>query len=53
MSATGQPLPTPTIAPAEGTLGVVCVGLGAVATTFIAGVELIRRGMAEPVGSLS
>jgi myo-inositol-1-phosphate synthase len=43
----------PTIAPAEGKLGVVCVGLGAVATTFIAGVELIRRGMAEPVGSLS
>jgi myo-inositol-1-phosphate synthase len=42
-----------TIAPAEGKLGVVCVGLGAVATTFIAGVELIRRGMAEPVGSLS
>jgi myo-inositol-1-phosphate synthase len=43
----------PTIAPAEGKLGVLCVGLGAVATTFIAGVELIRRGMAEPVGSLS
>jgi myo-inositol-1-phosphate synthase len=47
------PLPTPTIAPAEGKLGVVCVGLGAVATTFIAGVELIRRGMAEPIGSLT
>jgi myo-inositol-1-phosphate synthase len=46
-------LPTPTIAPADGKLGVVCVGLGAVATTFIAGVELIRRGMAEPVGSLT
>jgi myo-inositol-1-phosphate synthase len=46
-------LPAPSIAPAEGTLGVVCVGLGAVATTFIAGVELIRRGMAEPVGSLT
>jgi myo-inositol-1-phosphate synthase len=29
------------------------VGLGAVATTLIAGVELIRRGMAEPVGSLT
>jgi myo-inositol-1-phosphate synthase len=46
-------LDVPTIAPAEGKLGIVCVGLGAVATTFIAGVELIRRGMAEPVGSLS
>jgi myo-inositol-1-phosphate synthase len=46
-------LPTPPIAPAEGKLGVVCVGLGAVATTFIAGTELIRRGMAEPIGSLT
>ena len=41
------------VSPAEGKLGVVCVGLGAVATTFIAGVELIRRGMAEPIGSLT
>jgi myo-inositol-1-phosphate synthase len=48
-----QPLPSPEIAPADGRLGVVCVGLGAVATTFIAGVELIRRGMAEPFGSLT
>jgi myo-inositol-1-phosphate synthase len=46
-------LDTPTIAPAEGKLGVLCVGLGAVATTFIAGVELIRRGMADPIGSLT
>ncbi len=46
-------LARPDIAPADGRLGVVCVGLGAVATTFIAGVELIRRGMAEPVGSLT
>jgi len=53
VSVTDQHLPTPKIAPAEGKLGVVCVGLGAVATTFIAGVELIRRGMADPVGSLS
>ena len=42
-----------TIAPAEGTLGVLCVGLGAVATTYIAGVENIRRGAAKPVGSLA
>jgi myo-inositol-1-phosphate synthase len=31
----------------------MCVGLGAVTTTFIAGVELIRRGMAKPIGSLT
>jgi myo-inositol-1-phosphate synthase len=46
-------LPAPTVRPAEGRLGVLCVGLGAVATTLIAGVELIRRGMGEPVGSLT
>ena len=46
-------LPRPDIAPADGKLGILTVGLGAVATTFIAGVELIRRGMAEPVGSLT
>ena len=41
------------IAPAKGKLGVLCVGLGAVATTFIAGVENIRRGTAKPFGSLT
>ena len=41
------------IAPAEGKLGVLLVGLGAVSTTFIAGVEAIRKGLAEPVGSLT
>ena len=41
------------IAPAEGKLGVLCVGLGAVATTFIAGVENVRRGAARPIGSLT
>ena len=48
--ATGTPRP---IAPAKGKLGVLTVGLGAVATTFIAGVELIRRGKAKPIGSLT
>lgn len=49
-----SPLPSPAnVEPATGKLGVLCVGLGAVATTFIAGVELIRRGMAEPIGSLT
>ncbi|GIG88056.1 inositol-3-phosphate synthase [Plantactinospora endophytica] len=41
------------IEPAAGRLGVLTVGLGAVASTVIAGVELIRRGLAEPVGSLA
>ena len=39
---------TRTVAPARGKLGVLCVGLGAVASTFIAGVENIRRGKARP-----
>ncbi|MGH9355732.1 MAG: inositol-3-phosphate synthase [Terriglobia bacterium] len=37
----------------NGKLGVLIPGLGAVATTFIAGVEAIRRGMAAPIGSLT
>src|SRR5690242_17930284 len=43
----------PDIAPATGTVGVLTVGLGAVASTLMAGVELARRGMAEPIGSLT
>src|SRR5436305_11859450 len=41
------------IAPAKGKLGVLLVGLGAVSTTFIAGVEAIKEGFAEPIGSLT
>ena len=41
------------IEPAAGRLGVLTVGLGAVASSFIAGVELIRHGLAEPIGSLT
>ena len=42
------------IAPAQGKLGVLCVGLGAVASTFVAGVENVRRGRgALPIGSLT
>ena len=41
------------IAPAQGKLGVLLVGLGAVSTTFIAGVLTIRRGLAAPIGSLT
>ena len=41
------------IAPAKGKLGVLLVGLGAVSTTFIAGVEAIKEGLAQPIGSLT
>src|SRR5204863_10000351 len=41
------------IKPATGRLGVLTPGLGAVATTFMAGVESIRRGHAKPIGSLT
>jgi myo-inositol-1-phosphate synthase len=42
-----------TIAPAKGKLGVMIPGMGAVATTFVAGVEAIRKGLAKPIGSLT
>ncbi|MBW3661114.1 MAG: inositol-3-phosphate synthase [Gemmatimonadetes bacterium] len=46
--------PEPTdIAPAEGTLGVLLPGLGAVSTTFIAGVQAVRSGKGRPFGSLT
>ena len=41
------------IRPAKGKLGVLIPGLGAVATTFIAGVEAVKKGLAKPVGSLT
>ena len=41
------------IAPARGRLGIMTVGLGAVATTFMAGVEHARRGTAQPFGSVT
>jgi myo-inositol-1-phosphate synthase len=41
------------VRPAEGRLGVLLPGMGAVATTFIAGVEAVRQGLAEPIGSLT
>lgn len=37
----------------EGRLGVLMPGMGAVATTLVAGVELAKKGLAEPVGSLT
>jgi myo-inositol-1-phosphate synthase len=41
------------IKPVGGKLGVLLPGLGAVATTFIAGVEAVRKGVAKPIGSLT
>jgi myo-inositol-1-phosphate synthase len=41
------------IAPAEGKLGILIPGIGAVSTTFIAGVEAIKQGVGRPVGSLT
>ena len=41
------------VAPATGKLGAMVVGLGAVSTTMIAGVEAVRRGLAKPIGSLT
>jgi myo-inositol-1-phosphate synthase len=45
--------PSPTVQPADGRLGVLTVGLGAVSSTLIAGVELVKRGLAQPIGSLA
>ena len=41
------------IAPAEGKLGILVPGMGAVTTTFIAGLEAIKRGLGKPIGSLT
>jgi myo-inositol-1-phosphate synthase len=41
------------IQPAEGKLGILIPGLGAVATTLIAGVEAVRKGLSQPIGSLT
>jgi len=43
----------PEIRPAEGRLGVLLPGFGAVGTTVVAGVEAARRGIARPIGSLT
>jgi len=42
-----------TVKPAEGKLGVLVVGLGAVSTTFMTGVLMARKGLAKPVGSMT
>ena len=44
----GNPIPS-----AKGKLGVLLPGMGAVTSTFIAGVELVKKGLGKPVGSLT
>ena len=41
------------IKPAEGRLGILVVGCGAVATTFMTGVLMARKGLTKPVGSMT
>src|SRR5699024_7297174 len=57
LPATGRfPVPLESnvdVAPASGKLGVLLPGMGAVGTTFIAGVLAIRKGLAPPYGSLT
>jgi myo-inositol-1-phosphate synthase len=48
--STGKPID---IRPATGKLGILTPGMGAVATTFMAGVEAIRKGISKPIGSLT
>ncbi len=44
---------TTEIQPAEGKLGVLTPGMGAVSTTFVAGVYAVRKGLGKPIGSLT
>ena len=41
------------IQPAEGRLGSLIVGNGAVATTFVTGVLMARKGLGKPIGSMT
>ena len=44
---------TPTAKQPNGKLGVLVVGLGAVSTTFMTGVFMVRKGLAKPIGSMT
>src|SRR5260221_956772 len=44
---------SPSVADANGKLGIMIPGMGGVATTFVAGVEAVRKGIAQPIGSLT
>ena len=41
------------VKPAEGKLGIMVVGLGAVTSTFMTGVLMARKGLAKPIGSMT
>ena len=41
------------VRPAEGKLGIMVVGCGAVATTFMTGVLMARKGLTKPIGSMT
>jgi myo-inositol-1-phosphate synthase len=41
------------VAPADGKLGILIPGIGAVSTTFMAGLEAVKRGLGQPIGSLT
>jgi len=41
-----------TVKPADGKLGIMVVGLGAVTSTFMTGVLMVRKGLSKPVGSM-
>src|SRR5437867_1967158 len=53
LSSGGLTVERPQIQPPTGTLGVLLPGMGAVATTFMAGVFAIRKGITKPIGSLT
>ena len=53
VAASSSPQDAATIKPHSGKLGIMIPGMGAVATTLIAGVEAIRRGLGKPIGSVS
>src|SRR6058998_12797 len=50
--ATGKNTSTEIVKP-QGKLGILIPGMGAVATTFVAGVEAVRKGISQPIGSLT
>ena len=53
MASSAEKTSSTKIASAKGKLGIMVPGMGAVATTFMAGVEAVRKGIAEPIGSLT
>ena len=53
LKASNETNATGEIKSAKGKLGIMIPGMGAVATTFVAGVEAVRKGLAKPIGSLT